>query len=174
MGIEALEGPHWPWALGVYMSEGVSPACVVLQDQGGIDVNVLLISLYAGLGCAQTVGEAEIAALIAASRPIREEVVRPLRAVRRAMKEADYGPALADAGETVRGYVKAAELAAEQLELAMLASIARGWQPAAPDAPPRPAEAIARDVIRLSGGDPDLMPAQITTVAAAAMRQASA
>lgn len=165
MRIEALEGPHWPWALGVYTSEGVSPACVVLQDQGGIDVNVLLISFYAALGCGQAVGDDQIAALIAASRPIRNEVVRPLREVRRAMKDADYGAALSAARDTVRGYVKAAELASEQLELAMLAEIARDW-PAAP-APVAP-EALARAVVRLSGGDPDRMPAQIATVAAAA------
>jgi uncharacterized protein (TIGR02444 family) len=165
MGIAALEGPHWGWALGVYMTPGVSPACVVLQDEGGIDVNVMLIALHAAIGCGRAVGPTQITALIEASHPIRERVVRPLRAVRREMKDADYGATLESARDTVRGYVKAAEVASEQLELAMLAHIAQGWAPA--DGPAT-AEDIIAEVVRLSGGDHAAMVEQIAVVAAAA------
>lgn len=168
MTIKAFEGPHWDWALGVYRRPGVSPACVVLQDDGGVDVNVLLTALYAGVGRGLKVDAAELGALLAASVQIRTDVVRPLRGVRRVMKEMDFGPDLSEAAEAVRGFVKTAELASEQLELAMLADVATGWQSA--DSP-RSAEAIAADVVLRSGGDAAALAVHIATVAGAAQAQ---
>ena len=38
------------FALKVYASEGVPPACLLLQERAGVDVNLLLFAAYAGAG----------------------------------------------------------------------------------------------------------------------------
>lgn len=120
---EGMTGPHWDFALRLYGRDGVSPACIVLQDRCGVDVNVLLVALYAAIVAGRRVGSAEIAALDMAGAGIRDMVVVPLRAIRRQMKGADFGPAT----EQARNKVKAAELSAEQLEQAALAALVAQW-----------------------------------------------
>jgi len=135
---EDMAGPHWDFALKLYGGEGVSPACLVLQDRAGIDVNVLLVALYAA-HIGKGVGAAEIAALDVAGEPIRNGVVVPLRTVRRQMKGADFGPAT----EQARNKVKVAELAAEQLEQAALAAVVTKWANGAVSAEAVVAAAVA-------------------------------
>ncbi|MGV3651948.1 MAG: TIGR02444 family protein [Devosia sp.] len=117
----ALEGPHWAFALSVYRQPGVSEACLALQDGAGLDVNTLLVGLYAwSVGDDGFAGD-RLADIDAAIEPMREGVIKPLRAVRRQMKgmsEARFGAAW----DGVRNRVKSAELSAEQFEQALLAS----------------------------------------------------
>lgn len=117
---EYLAGPHWRFALGVYRRRGVSEGCLLLQDQCGVDVNVLLVTLHASICLGRKVDQAAVECIDAIAREIRSTVVEPLRSVRRTMKGAEYGPAT----EWARGKVKLAELAAEQLEQSLLAAAA--------------------------------------------------
>ena len=76
----------WTFTLAVYQKEGVSPACIALQDRLGLDVNFLLLCLYAGSrGCALTAGD--FARVEERAAPWRKNVIHPLRAVRRWLKE---------------------------------------------------------------------------------------
>jgi uncharacterized protein (TIGR02444 family) len=166
MADHALDGPHWRFALAVYGQPGVSQACLTLQDRCGVDVNVLLVGLYAwSVGDEGFAGE-RLGAIEASITGTRDAVVKPLRAIRRAMKdmpEAGHGPAW----ESVRNKVKSAELAAEQFEQGLLAAAV---QPAG--APAGDADAAARRIVvhfaRAIGADADAVSAEIATVAAAA------
>jgi uncharacterized protein (TIGR02444 family) len=114
-----LDGPHWAFALALYARPGVAPACLRLQDELGVDVNVLLIALFAAAERGIAVGGEEVAALDAAIARWRERVVAPLRSVRRDLKT--EFPAAGAEGQTLREGVKALELEAEKVEQAMLA-----------------------------------------------------
>ena len=118
-----LEGPHWDFALRLYGRDGVAPACLVLQDEAGVDVIVLMMALFAASRGAAAGTVADVAALDAQVRGWRDDVVRPLRAVRRRMKEMrPGGPHI----EALRNRIKADELQAEKIELAMLARVVNG------------------------------------------------
>ena len=139
--MDGMTGPHWQFALAVYGKPGVPAACLLLQDRCGVDVNVLLVGLYAaavGIGPDRN----GIAALDDGIRAIRETAVLPLRQVRRGMKGRDFGPAT----EMVRQQVQKAELMAEQLEQAALAALL-ARQPATTAVPLRVATAVAANIL---------------------------
>ena len=82
----AEPSPFWTFSLAVYGRPGVPPACLRLQDEHGADVNIVLCALWLGtLGRAIELGD--VTALRAALAPWVEEVVRPLRRVRRWLKD---------------------------------------------------------------------------------------
>jgi uncharacterized protein (TIGR02444 family) len=105
--------PFWDFSLRVYGRDGVAAACLTLQDRHSIDVNLLLFCLWAGHR-GHAVTEAELSLLIAATQSWQQNVITPLRAVRRHLKALD----LAD--ETLRTHVKDAELKAEEVEQRIL------------------------------------------------------
>lgn len=104
------------FAVAVHEADGVSAACVSLQDSFDVDVTVLLLAAYIGAvrGLALTAEDVGNARMLIDGW--HTEVVRPLRAVRRLLKS---GPAPAPSAETedVRGTVAKAELDAELVEL---------------------------------------------------------
>ena len=106
--------PFWRFSLAFYRRPGVADACIALQEESGVDVNLLLFLLWqAGARCAFTA--TEVAALEARIGPWRDATVVPLRAVRRALKAP---PALVEAAnaEAFRNRIKAVELEAERLQ----------------------------------------------------------
>lgn len=117
------DNPFWDFSLAVYRRPGVPAACLDLQDRRGADVNVLLFAAWAGAACGVRLTGAELARLDAAVAPWREEVVRPLRAVRRRAKGEDDG---------LYARLKAVELEAERIQqdrlhaLSGLAAVAPG------------------------------------------------
>jgi uncharacterized protein (TIGR02444 family) len=117
----ALEGPHWAFSLAVYRQPGVAEACLALQDRLGVDVNVLLLTLFATRQVGAPPSGATIAQADAFVRAWRAQVVAPLRGVRRRLKEGPP-PAPGSAAEALRQRVKAVELYAEQIEQAALAA----------------------------------------------------
>jgi uncharacterized protein (TIGR02444 family) len=97
----------WTFSLAFYARPGVAPACLRCQDEAGADVNLVLFLLWqAGAGVRFVAGE--ITVIDQDVRAWREQVVQPLRAVRRYLK--DQGQ------DDLRDRVKATELRAEQLE----------------------------------------------------------
>lgn len=105
----------WDFALALYDAPGVAPACLELQEGSGADVPLLLWAAWAGRRGLALDGPA-IGAAEARIAPWRAAVIRPLRGIRQAMKSGPP-PAPGPASEAVRDKVKAAELAAEKLEL---------------------------------------------------------
>ena len=117
---DSLDVQSWAFALRIYAEPGVAVACLRLQDEAGVDVMLLLAVAFAWRrGIA--LSAADITAMDAACRPWREQIVRPLRALRIALK-AGPEPAPNAATETLRSQIKASELHAERVANDLLAS----------------------------------------------------
>jgi len=115
----------WRFSLAVYASPDVAPACIVLQDRHGKDVNLALFCCWLG---ASGRGRLTRVALDAADRavaPWRHDVVERLREARRAIKAAAV-----PGSENLYTKAKAVELEAERV----LQSILVGLAPAATSA----------------------------------------
>uniref|UniRef100_UPI003100EABE TIGR02444 family protein n=1 Tax=Neorhizobium sp. EC2-8 TaxID=3129230 RepID=UPI003100EABE len=108
----------WDFALRLYGAPDVGDACLLLQDESGVDVPVLLFSAWLAKNSValSPVDVTRIDGLVAAWR---DEVVKPLRAIRRRLKSGPH-PAPAGETETLRSGVKGVELGSEKIELAVL------------------------------------------------------
>ena len=117
-----LDTPLWAFSLAVYGAEGVASECLDLQERFKLDVNLLLFAAYAGAVDGMQLNAQDVAAAAAAVSAWHAEIVRALRSVRRGLKPAslDDGNPLHPAAASLRAQVKAAELKAEKIELAML------------------------------------------------------
>ncbi len=131
--IPELDNDLWRFALSLYGREGVSSACLVLQEKLGVDVNILLFAIFARLERGVTLDTQELAAIDGLVRGWRTEIVQVLRQVRTRLKSAPFS---SSATEDLRNRIKADELRAEQIELVMLA----GWLDRQP---PRRADLLA-------------------------------
>ncbi len=130
------DSAFWRFSLRFYALPDVAPACLALQDEAKVDVNLLLFLLFlAEQGRAVT--RDDVVRLDAAIAPWRTEVVEPLRAVRRRLK-AGVGDVPTAASEALRNMVKKIELEAERLEQGRLESEAPSLgKPASRDAAAR-------------------------------------
>jgi uncharacterized protein (TIGR02444 family) len=116
----------WEFSLSAYARPGVANLCLALQDDHGLDVNLLLFCCWIARDRSASVSEADILRLQGKIAPSNSEVVWPLRRARRWLKaaaEAEDGLALAAA--RTRALVKEAELAGERLAQHILATSAR-------------------------------------------------
>jgi uncharacterized protein (TIGR02444 family) len=115
------DNPFWDFSLDVYAQEGVAEACLRLQDKFGYDVNLLLFALWAGRCRGAAITESDWRDLIESTRLWREDVIRPLRRARRALKTASLD---ADWGQWggLRQRVQDIELECERVEQDFLLS----------------------------------------------------
>jgi len=126
----------WDFSLRVYAREGVAGACLTLQEQLQVDVNLLLYCCW--LGHSGTVlDSARLARALAFSQPWAQQVVRPLRGARRWMKaQPDSAKHDADTEyQSLRDAIKRVELQAERFQQHALAALT-----AASDTPAPPVE----------------------------------
>ena len=84
--VDLPPSPFWTFTLAVYQKEGVSTACIALQDRLGLDVNFLLLCLFAG-SRGHKLSADDFARIEERVAPWRKHVLHPLRAVRRWLKE---------------------------------------------------------------------------------------
>src|SRR5438874_13750222 len=77
--------PFWRFSLRFYREPAVADACIALQEQAGIDVNLLLFLLWHATR-KRTLSKTEVENFEAAVAPWRDATVIPLRGVRRALK----------------------------------------------------------------------------------------
>lgn len=118
------DNPFWTFSLAVYAQPGVAAECLALQTAANIDVNALLFCAWLGADKGLILTEKNFAAIDAYVRRWQKTVVRPLRAVRQAMKPM---PEMTDdAVASLRKDVAAAELRGEQIEQAILFEAATG------------------------------------------------
>jgi uncharacterized protein (TIGR02444 family) len=115
-----LEGPQWAFALRFYARPEVAEALLRLQDRAGADVCVVLFALFIARTHCAVVDDADLADLDAAITDWRREVIWPLRCLRRRLRHGP-GPVPAAATQALVQCIKAAEIDAEQIELAVLA-----------------------------------------------------
>lgn len=105
----------WPFAVHVYALPGVSGLCLRLQDEHGLDAGLLLAILWRACRGA-AVDDAVLDRMLATAAPLRLRV-QELRALRRAVGlDRAQEPRWRETYE----HLKAAELAAEHVELSML------------------------------------------------------
>ena len=116
--------PFWTFSLGYYRGAGVSEACLELQDNCGVDVNVVLFLLWMA-SQKRTLAAADVKALADEVRPWQVDVIGPIRALRRKLKT---DAPLLDKGsaELFRTKIKAIELEAERLQQEAMHAMAAG------------------------------------------------
>lgn len=106
--------PFWRFSLQFYRLAGVADACIALQDEYGVDVNVLLFLLWrADEGRLLTADE--VKTLDDKVRDWRNLTVVPIRTIRRKLKSA-CTPIEPGQQEAFRTRIKAVELEAERLQ----------------------------------------------------------
>ena len=117
-----LDNAFWQFSLTVYGAPGVADACLAAQERYGVDVNILLFCAWLAVARKVALTQADIKAIEDQVGEWHERAVRPMRGVRRYMKNVPGGEVAA-----LRIRVKAAELEAEQIEQAILHAYAE-WQ----------------------------------------------
>jgi uncharacterized protein (TIGR02444 family) len=118
-----LPHPFWNFSLELYAGEGVAKACLDLQERRGCDVNILLFCCWLGASGRSTLTADRLRTILKASDVWQAEIVRPLRQVRRLLKDRPWPEALPETVDAVRRRVADAELAAEHAEQIKLASL---------------------------------------------------
>ncbi|PUA28367.1 MAG: TIGR02444 family protein [Cellvibrio sp. 79] len=117
----------WDFSVHYYARPGVSPLCLRLQDEHGVNVNVLLWALWLGYRGIR-LEPVQLAQALRMTHSWDQHYVLPLRQLRRRMKvEFDVTDASIEA---VRTQIKQAELLAEKylqqiLETQISISVAR-------------------------------------------------
>lgn len=168
--------PFWDYSLGLYSRPGVSAACLALQDEYGLDVNLLLFCIWSAVAGPGDLSMSDIKACIAVTRAWQERAVQPLRTVRR------YSNQPESIGEDVlrRAFYKSiqkAELDAEHVEQLVLAALADSGQLGDTDNS-RPAAVADQNLSHylavLQVERSDAVGAQLDIILAAAFRAASA
>lgn len=119
----AQGSPFWRFSLRFYRQPAVADACIALQEEAGVDVNLLLFLLWHAAARHELL-PADVAALEERIGAWRDTTVVPLRALRRALKTppALVAPA---AAEMFRTRIKAVELEAERLQQEAMYELAR-------------------------------------------------
>jgi uncharacterized protein (TIGR02444 family) len=107
----------WRFSLAFYTRPGVAEALIALQDRAGCDVNLILLALWRGAAGGHRLDHAELSAAEAAVRPLRRDVIEPLRRLRRSLK-AQADPDI----QALRRRIGALELTAERRAQSRLAA----------------------------------------------------
>jgi uncharacterized protein (TIGR02444 family) len=144
-----LEADSWAFALHIYAQPGVADACLRLQDEAGVDVMMLLMTVFAAVRHRVLLTPLEIRELDEFCQPWREQIVQPLRAIRVRLKTGPL-PAPDSATEPFRSTIKAAELAAERLQNRLLAERLPLRPPERDTVVPADLRAVVRGVVTLA------------------------
>jgi uncharacterized protein (TIGR02444 family) len=134
--------PFWRFSLRLYRAPGVGDACIALQEEAGVDVNLLLFLLWQATQ-RRALTASDVMSLDQTIGGWRDTAVIPLRNVRRTLKSA---PGLVDpnTAEAFRTRIKAVELEAERLQQEAMYALA-ATMPAGRDAT-SPVEAASSNV----------------------------
>jgi uncharacterized protein (TIGR02444 family) len=116
------KSPFWQFSIKFYAVPGVAEACLALQDKANVDVNMLFFLLWNATQ-GRAFNAADITEIERRIGPWREMAVVPIRNIRRALKSPPPVMA-ADAAESLRTRIKAAELEAERLQQEALYGLA--------------------------------------------------
>ena len=117
---EFPDHPFWDFSLEVYMSDGVGPACLELQDAHELDVNVLLFCMWVGASGRGALTVEQMETVAGAVHEWHEDIVRVLRALRTRMK-GGMAHAPAELAESLRQRIQKTEIDCEHTEQLMLA-----------------------------------------------------
>ncbi len=108
------DSPFWRFSLALYGQADVPAACLRLQDECGADVNVMLFALFLARA-GRLIDSGDVDRMEAVVAPWRDDVVRPLRAVRRVLKSPPK-QFKNEGTQSLRAAVQRIELEAEHLQ----------------------------------------------------------
>lgn len=111
------------FAVRIYAEPQVAAACLSLQNRHGLDVNVLLFAAYVDAVLDYPLSDAHAASAQALVAQWHDDVVLPLRAVRRRLKSGPK-PAPNESTEALREKIASVEIEAELVELSQLNELA--------------------------------------------------
>lgn len=123
----ADEEEFWSFSLAVY--DRAKETALVLQDRHGLDVNLLLFCCWTASE-GHSLSERDAREIVDAIRPWRENVVEPLRAARRWLKNVDRPTGT----QTLRRRVLDLELEGERLQQSLITLTAMDMAHARADA----------------------------------------
>lgn len=112
-----MNEPCWDFVVELYAKPGISQACLELQDRLGIDVSFLLTVLFYAKHRGIDFSVEKIASLDRSISAWRDEVILPLRQLRRCVKVSGL---LNSSTEEFYRRIKADELLAERLEISAI------------------------------------------------------
>ena len=112
------ENKLWSFAVTIYQRDAVAPACLDLQEHCQIDVPLMLCAVFACLQGKAISGE-DLTQLHNLASPWQSDIVQSLRRIRTQLKTSP-SPSPNAVTEDLRSKVKAAELAAEKIQLEMM------------------------------------------------------
>ena len=112
--MKARASAFWKFSLRFYQQPAVLPICIALQDQHGVDVNLLFFILYLSHN-GRRLRIDEVRRIDASIRDWRLRIVQPLRAIRRELKTGIAPVAIADSA-ALRSAIQRDELLAERLQ----------------------------------------------------------
>lgn len=119
----AEKSPFWRFSVKFYAEPGVAPSCIELQDEAGVDVNVLFFLLWNATR-GRAFDAAQVAELDRSVGAWRDLAVIPLRELRRGLKSPP--PVMPpDQAEGFRTRIKAVELEAERLQQEAMYALAQ-------------------------------------------------
>jgi uncharacterized protein (TIGR02444 family) len=157
----------WAFMLRFYALPGVAPASLRLQQTYGLDVPFFLALLHAR-ATGRALDRDGVGRLDREVAKWRDEVIRPLRAIRTAMKSHPWMACDANVPE-LRAAIKSQELRAERVEVEMLARLLADLPLAALPCAPADLCDVARLVLDCqSATSPKALPADATLIAEAA------
>jgi uncharacterized protein (TIGR02444 family) len=131
-----LVAAFWRFSVDIYGRPGMRPLLLDCQDQGGANVNLMLLCIWAG----EQGQKLDAKALNRAKSAVAgwsAAVTNPLRAQRRRLKQ-DWQELAPDV-EPIRQAILAAELEAEKTEQALMIAALAPW--------PAPLESAAEQVL---------------------------
>jgi uncharacterized protein (TIGR02444 family) len=118
-GKTSEDAAFWRFSLAFYEQPGVADALIKLQDRDGFDVNLVLFALWFGISGRGVLGGGSLAAAEQVAGPLRNEVVEPLRRLRRKLRHHPDGDV-----QRLREGVRALEIAGEKLVQERLGQLA--------------------------------------------------
>ncbi len=142
-GADNAKGPtpedaFWAFSVRVYARPEVARSCLGLQDGIGADVNLLLFCCWVAANGGGALDAEDLGRLVARARPWQEQVLRPLRRLRRLLRSSeDLAAVPGPRREELREGIKRLELEAERIEQALI--VAAGPVPPGPGSSHDPA-----------------------------------
>lgn len=109
-----IDSSFWAFSTSLYGLPGAAEECLWLQEHFGVNINVLLFSLYAASEFRAVLSPIAIGSADSAIAQWHTQVVETLRKVRRLLKQPGTR------GASLRAQVAIAELEAERIESASL------------------------------------------------------
>ncbi|HQT64812.1 MAG: TIGR02444 family protein [Acidocella sp. 20-57-95] len=114
------------YVLRYYAVEGVSKACLALQETYNLDVDLVLFAIWLGAVRQIVLSDENLTSADALVTTWRDQIIRPLRVIRRRLKATGYPFTHTDIEKLYRD-VLGAEIFGEKIEIAVLEAHSANW-----------------------------------------------